>query len=239
MLSVAHGRLTGGSLLALFALAVGFACGGSARQADGVDASAGAEASPEASSRAPDAMMGSGGAIARPLAVPSFDCGPGRACAAGQACCFAGGGAVLDPSQCPCPGLLRSAVIGTRCAKSCPGTPRVCTFNQVGIYECPMGQGCDGLDSVQGVTLSVCSATGGSSASSSSGVGPTGSCEPPTQPCTGAVLGCAGTSTCAPGEVCCEILGDVCSDGCSDNGSFIGTSSGPAGDSGSQDASGD
>jgi hypothetical protein len=235
----------GGPLVTLLALAMAFGCSGTARIDAVVDAgsSRGSSSGPgstiattgctPAASPQGGSSASSGGPAGGPVAnicSGEIGCGTGQVCSAGRACCFKSGGAQSDLSNCPCPGTA-TAVVGTVCAKSCPGTPQVC-FADPGERntDCLNGLHCTGSDSVQGVSLSTCSASAGSS-SSSGGGGPVGSCQDPADPCTGALFACSSALSCAPGEVCCELFGAVCNSNCSDNGPTVG--------GGSADAAGD
>ena len=220
-------------LVALLAITTAFACGGAVHT--DVDGDAGAGPGPSTAPSSTTARAGctpattngggsgsSGGQATGTPASPDLcageiGCGPGQVCGAGRACCMKNGGAVIDPSPCPCPGRA-TAVVGTACAKSCAGTTQVCFPDPGGRNtDCLNGLECASSDSVQGIRLTTCSNPEGSS-SSSGGGGPTGSCQAPTEPCPGALFACSSALSCAPGEVCCEILGAVCSGNCSDNG---------------------
>jgi hypothetical protein len=220
-------------LLTLVAFVPAFACGGSTRQDVGGHADSGSGSSSGSDSGiaatgctpapASEGSSGSsGGFIGGPSAFPDIcagevACGSGNVCSAGRACCMKNGGAVGDASTCPCPGRA-TAVVGTACAKSCPGAAQVC-FADPGERntDCLNGLRCTGSDSVEGVSLSTCAGSGGTSSSSGGGA-PLGSCQDPAEPCPGALFACSSALSCAPGEVCCEVLGTVCNEGCSDNG---------------------
>ncbi len=198
--SIPRAKWHGARLVALFALATTFACGGSVHSAVDQDASSGPASSP-------------------PARTGEVGCGAGQVCSAGRVCCLKSGGAVSDPSTCPCPGMA-TAVVGTACEKSCPGTPQVCSADIAGKNnDCLNGLQCNSSDSVQGLSLSTCSAPG--SSSSSSGGGAVGACQDPAEPCPGVHFACSSALSCAPGEVCCEIVGSVCNENCSDNGPTI------------------